>query len=82
MSKKFDNILRLQSDRRKKWVQEVRRERLHGTVYGWSSALRLASSSLGCVIPRPNEGPGIHCRLIVEKERKDSSCQIKSESVR
>ena len=41
---------------------------------GKSSAPRLATSST-MLLPGKNECPGIHCSLIVKKERKDGSCQ-------
>ena len=63
MSKNFDETLRLQFEIRKKWIQEIRGERLQGIAEGASSAPRLASSSAASFSGR-NECPGTHCNLI------------------
>ena len=44
MSKNFDESARLQSEKKEKWIQEIR-ERLQGIAEGTSSAPRLASAS-------------------------------------
>ena len=75
MSKNFDETVCLQFEKRKDWIREARGERLHGIAEGASSALRLASSSAAS-FPGRNECPETHCRLIEQKEREDSSCQI------
>ena len=75
MSKNFDETVRLQSEIRRKWILEVRGERLQGVAEGASSAPRLVSSSAAS-FPGRNECPGTHCSLMEQKEREDSSCQI------
>ena len=44
VSKNFDKIIRLQSEKRKKWIREISRERLQEITEGTSSAPRLTSS--------------------------------------
>ena len=73
MSKNLDETVRLQSEKRREWIREIR-ERLQGIAKDASSAPRLASSSAAS-FPGRNECPGTHCSLI-EQEREDSSCQI------
>ena len=72
MSKNFDETVRLQFEKRRKWIREVIGERLQGIAEGASSAPRLASSSAASFSGR-NECPGTHWSLI-EQEREDSSC--------
>ena len=43
MSKSFGEMVRVQSENRQEWIQEVREKRLHGTVDGWSSVPHLAN---------------------------------------
>ena len=74
MSKNLDETVRLQSEKRQEWIQEIRGERLQGIAEGTSSAPHLANSSAASFIRR-NRCLGIHCSL-VEQEREDSSCQI------
>ena len=45
----------------------MRKERLHGTIDAWTSASRLANSSI--IFPGRNECPKTHCGLI-EKEKE------------
>ena len=73
MSKNLDETVRLQSEKRKEWIQEIREERLQGITEGTNSALRLASSSAAS-FPGRNEYPGTHCSLIIQ-EKEDSFCQ-------
>ena len=75
MSKNFDETVRLQSEIRREWIREIRGERLQGIAEGASSAPPLASSS-AVSFPGRNKYPGIHCSLIEQEEREDSSCQI------
>ena len=75
MSKNLDETVRLQSEKRKEWIREIRGERLQGVAEGASSASRLASSSAAS-FPERNECPGTHCSLMEQEEREDSSCQI------
>ena len=75
MSKNLDDKVRFQSEKREEWIREIREERLQGIAEGASSAPRLASSS-SASFPGRNECPGIHCSVIEQKEREDSSCQI------
>ena len=75
MSKNLNETVRLQSEKRREWIREIRRERLQGVAEGASSAPRLASSSVAS-LPERNECPGTHCSLIEQEEREDSSCQI------
>ena len=75
MSKHLEETVRLQSEKRREWIREIRGERLQGIVEGASSAPRLASSSAAS-FPGRNECPGTHCSQIEQEEREDSSCQI------
>ena len=75
MSKNVDETVRLLSEIRQEWIQEVREERLQGIAKGTSSASCLASSSAP-LFPRRNKCPGTHCSLIVQEEKEDSYCQI------
>ena len=45
MSKNLDETVRLQSEKRQEWIQEIRGERLQGIANGRSSTPRLATSS-------------------------------------
>ena len=74
VSKYLEETVRLQSEKRREWIREIRGERLQGIAEGASSAPRLASSS-AVSFPGRNECPGTHCSL-VEQRRVDSSCQI------
>ena len=75
MSKYFEETVRLQSEKRREWIREIRGERLQGIAEGASSAPRLASSS-SASFPGRNECPATHFSLIEQDEREDSSCQI------
>ena len=75
MSKNLDKTVRLQPEKRREWIREMRGERLQGIAEGASSAPRLASSSAAS-FPGRNECPGTHCSMIEQKEREDRSCQI------
>ena len=75
VSKNFDKTVRLQYEKGKKRVRELKGERLQGITEGASSALRLASLS-ATSFPERNECLGSHCSLIEQEEREDSSCQI------
>ena len=75
MSKNFDETVRLQSEIKREWIREIRRERLQGIAEGANSDPRLASSSAAS-FPGRNECPGTHCSLIEQEDREDSSCQI------
>ena len=59
----------LQSEKRQKWIREIRGERLQGIAEGISSAPRLASSSTTW-FPGRNECPGTHCSLIEQEEKR------------
>ena len=45
MSKNFDEIVRLQSEKIEEWIREIRGEKLQRIAEGTSSAPRLVSSS-------------------------------------
>ena len=75
MSKNLDETVRLQSEKREEWIRETREERLQGITEGTSSALRLASSS-ATSFPGRNKYPGTNCSLIIQDEKKDTSCKI------
>ena len=70
-----DEAVRLQSEKREMRIQEIRGEGQRGIAEGASSAPRLGSLS-AALFPGRNECPGIHCSLIEQEEREDSSCQI------
>ena len=72
MSTNFDEIVRLQSEKRQEWIREIRGERLQGIAEGASSVPCLASSSAAS-FPGRNECPGVHCSLIEQEETEDSS---------
>ena len=72
VSKNFDETVCLPSEKRQEWIREIRGERLQGIAEGASIAPHLASSSAAS-FPGRNEGPGIHCSLIEQENREDSS---------
>ena len=45
MLKNFDETVHLESEKRQKWIQEIRGERLQGITEGAIGAPRLANSS-------------------------------------
>ena len=65
MSKNLDETVRLQSEKREEWIQEIR-----GVVFPVWPAHQ----------PRRSRGEtnvrGTHCNLFEQEEREDSSCQI------
>ena len=69
MSKNFDETVRLQSEKRREWIREIREKRPKGIAEGTSSAPRLASSSAAS-FPGRNECPETHCSLIGQEERE------------
>ena len=73
--KNLDETVGHQSEKRQKWIREIRGERLQEITEGTSSAPRLASSSAAS-FPGGKEHPGTHCSLTEQKEKEDSSCQI------
>ena len=75
VSKNLEETVRVQSEKRRELVREIRGERQQGIAEGASSAPRLASSLAALFFGR-NECPGTHCSLIDQEEREDSSCQI------
>ena len=75
MSNNLNETVCLQSEKRQEWIREIRGERLQGIAESVSSAPRLASSS-ATSFPGRNERPGIHCSVIEQERREDSSCQI------
>ena len=74
MSKNLDKTVRLQSEKREEWIEEIRGERLQKFVEATSSGPRMASSSAASFTGR-NECPGTHCSMIEQEERENSSCQ-------
>ena len=74
MPQNLDETVRLQTDKREERIREIRGERLQGIAEGTSSALRRASSSTESFSGR-NECPGIHCSLIIQEDREDSSAK-------
>ena len=80
MSKKFDETVHLQSEKREGWIREIRGEKLQGIAEGRSSTPCLASISAAS-FPGRNECPGTHYSLIEQKERKTSSCQISTREI-
>ena len=75
MSKNLDETVRLQFEKRQKWIRKIRGKRVQGIEEGKSSAPRMANSSAASFSGR-NECPGIHYSLIVQEERKSNSCRI------
>ena len=78
MSKDLDETVRLQSEKRREWIREIRGERLQGVAEGASSAPCLASSSVSS-FPERNECPGTYCSMIEQEKREDSSCRSATE---
>ena len=60
MSRNLDETVCLQSEKRREWIREIRREGLQGIAEGASSAPRLASLSIAS-FPGRNDCPGTHC---------------------
>ena len=81
MSKNLDEIVRLQSEKREKWIQEIRGERLQGIAKSASSAPRQASSSAASFSGR-NECPETRCSLIEQEEREDRMARTERDSDR
>ena len=75
MSKNLDETVRIKSEKREEWIQQLKGERLQEITEGTSSAPRLASSSAAS-FPGRYECPGTHCSLIEQEEREDKSCQV------
>ena len=75
LSKKLEKTVCLQCERRKKWIREIRGERLQRIAKSTNSASRLASSSAAS-FPGRNECLGTHYSLIEQEEREDNSRQI------
>ena len=75
MSKNLDETVRIKSEKREEWIQQLKGERLQEITEGTSSAPRLASSSAAS-FPRRYECPGTHCSLIEQEEREDKSCHV------
>ena len=73
--KNLEEIVRRQSEKENNGYKRQKEERLQRIEKAKSSAPRLTKSSTAS-FPGRNEGPGIHCSLIVKKERENSSCQI------
>ena len=69
MLKHLEETVRLQSEKRREWIREIRGERLQGIAEGASSAPRLESSS-AVSFPGRNECPGTHCSLIEQEREK------------
>ena len=69
MSKNFDSTVHLQSEKRQKWIREIRRERLQGIAEGTSSAPCLASLSAAS-FPGRNKCSGTHCSLKSRRREK------------
>ena len=65
--KNLDETARLQSEKRKEWIREIRGKGLQGIAEDTSSAPRLASSSAAS-FPGRNECPGTYYSLIEHKE--------------
>ena len=72
VSKNLEETVRLQSEKREEWIQEIMGERLQGIAGGASSAPRLASSSAALFLGR-NECPETHCSPTEQEEREDKS---------
>ena len=69
MSKYFNEIVHLQSEKGQEWIQETNGERLQGIADSTSAARHFASSS-AVSFPGRNECLGTHCSLIEQKERE------------
>ena len=74
MSKNLNETVCLKSEKIEEWIREITGKRLQGIAEGTSSTLRLANSLAALFFGR-NECSGIHCGLIVQEEKKDSSCR-------
>ena len=71
MSKNLDETVRLQSDKKQKWIREIREERQQRIAEGTSSTPRLVSSSTAS-LPGRKECPGTHCSLMEQEKRENS----------
>ena len=69
MSKNLNETVRFQSEKREKWIREIRGERQQEIAKGVSIALRLTNSSATSFSVR-NECLGTHCSLIEQEERE------------
>ena len=65
MSKNLDQTVRLQSEKRQKWIRGIRREKQQGIAENASSAPRLTSSS-ATSFPRRNK-----CREMSREEKRN-----------
>ena len=68
VSKNFNEIVRVQSEKRRGWIGKIKGERLPGIAESTSSDPRLASSSTAS-FPGRSECPGTHCSLIEKKKK-------------
>ena len=75
VSNNLDETVSFRFEKREEWALETKGERLHGITVDTSSAPRLANSS-AALFPKINECPETQCTLIVQEDRKGSSCQI------
>ena len=66
MSKNFDETVRLHSEKRVEWIQEIRGNTLQGIAEHTGSAPRFANSS-AALFPGKNKCQGTHCSLIVKE---------------
>ena len=62
----FRRAVRLQSEKRQEWIQEIRGDTLQGIIERAGSAPHLANSSAAS-FPGKNECQGTHCGLIVKE---------------
>ena len=74
MSKNFDVTVCLQSEKGQEWIRKIRGERLQGIAEDTNRNSCLASS-LAASFPGRNKCPGIHCSLIEQEERENSSAR-------
>ena len=74
MSKKLDEMVRLHSEEREEWMQEIKGERQQEIAESRSSKARLANSSAAS-LSRRNECLETHYSPIL-RERRNNSCQM------
>ena len=75
MSKNLHEAIRLQSEKRKEWIREMKGKRLQGIAEGMSRTVDLANSSFVSFSER-NQCPVTHRSLIAKEEKENSSCQV------
>ena len=75
MSKNFDEKVRVQYQKRQEWIREME-ERDYRGLQRARVALPVWPAHQPRRFPGETSGQKIHCSLIAQEEKEDSSCQI------